>query len=120
MRKTSLASLLLVVVLAAAAWAGPPPTATGVWLDQSKNYAFSCAAAGSAMQIVTNGKYMVRVMGADVNLVFDTSYDGGTANNRPMPANLAYLESFYAADGGTLLACQSAVDGGAVYLTGTH
>jgi hypothetical protein len=94
----------------------------GVWLDPSVNYSFSCPAVGSVMQAIPDGKSMVRVMTEGVNLTFNTGYDGGTANNRPFPPNIAWLNSFSANDGGssTPMACQSAGGTGAVYLTGTH
>jgi hypothetical protein len=109
---------------------GGPPAATayalptapaGIWLNPSVNYAFSnCAAVGSSMQVIPNGKYLMRVMQEEVNLVFGTSYDGGTSNNRPFPSSYSMVEIFSAADGGTLVACQSTGGTGDVYFTGTH
>jgi hypothetical protein len=120
--KNKIAVVAAFLVSFAAAFAvAAPPTATGVWLAPDVNYQFvNCAAVGSSMQIIPNGKYMVRVMQEETNLVYGTSFDGGALNNRPMPANIAFLESFFADDGGTLLACQSALGTGDVYLTGTH
>jgi hypothetical protein len=108
------------LLVAAVAIAGPP-TAAGIWLAPEVNYAFeNCPAVGSAMQVIPNGKYFVRIADERVNLVYGTTYDGGASNNRPMPPNIGYLESYSAEDGGTLLACQSAGGTGDVYLTGTH
>lgn len=122
MRKILLASLSALVV-GAVAWAGPP-TAVGVWLDPSVDYQFeNCAATGSAVQSIPNGKYMLRVFDENTTLTFGTGYDGGVLNNRKLPANFAMLMSFYNdTDGGstTTLGCQSALGTGDLYLTGTR
>ncbi len=109
---------LFVSVLAVAA----PPTATGIWLAPSTNYAFvNCSAQGSSAQVIPNGKYLVRIMEADVNVLYDgVAFDGGALNNRPFPQGFGFLESFFADDGGTPISCQSADGGGDLYLTGTH
>lgn len=113
--------VVIAVSLIAAVAIAAPPTATGVWLNHSVDYQFrNCAATGSAAQVLPNGKYMVRVMENDVVLTFDVTYDGGTVNNRPMPQGLVFLESLFAADGGTPITCQSADGGGDVYFTATH
>lgn len=98
-----------------------PTAPAGIWLNPSVNYAFSnCAAVGSSMQVIPNGKYLMRVMQEEVNVVFGTSYDGGASNNRPFPSSYSMVEAFSAADGGTLVACQSTGGTGDLYFTGTH
>jgi hypothetical protein len=121
MRKTVLAlSFFLLALASIAAWAGPP-TAVGVWFDHTVKYKFTnCSATGSAVQVVPNGKYVIRVMDEDVNLVYGTTYDGGATNNTPWPKGSAWIESFYADDGGTPLSCQSTGATGDVNLDGTH
>jgi len=116
-----LAGIFVTLVVGVIAYAGPPPTATGIWLDPTIHYEFTNASAtGSAVQIIPNGKYLLQVSGDEaVNVVYGTTYDGGTLK-RYRGKNLAYLESFYAADGGTALAVQSAGATGDLYLDGTH
>jgi len=112
---------ILGVLLVGAIAIAAPPTATGIWLDPSIHYAFTnCEAAGSAVQVIPNGKYMVQVSDDEaINVVYGTTYDGGS-DSRPKNKNLAYLESFFADDGGTALACQSSGGTGDLDLTGTH
>jgi hypothetical protein len=93
------------------------PVAPAVLLfDHSAKYSFTCSAAGSAAQNIPNGKYAVRVLTADVNLNYGTTYDGGAANNSRWGSGMSWLEQLFNPDGGTTaLACQSG-DGGTVHL----
>lgn len=112
--------VIAAVVIGAAAIAGPP-TAVGIWFDHSVKYKLTCSSSGSSAQVIPNGKYAVRVMDEQSNLVWGTAtYDGGAANNSPWPKDTAWLESVFESDGGIGLACQSTGGTGHVYLDGTH
>lgn len=122
MRKTLLAALGPAVLVAAVAIAAPP-TVTGIWLDPSVEYRFdNCSATGSAAQNLPDGKYVMRTFDERINIVFNTTYDGGASNNHPYPPGFGMVISLFANDGGSVtpVSCQSAGGTGDLYFGGTH
>lgn len=93
-----------------------PTSPAGVQLDQTVMRTFSsCPAAGSSVQVIPDGKYLLVVTGENTTLCLRTTCDGGYGTL--LPANFAMLESFVAADGGTVAACASSGTTGVLSFT---
>lgn len=108
--------LLAAALLAVVAWADPPPSATGVQLDQTVMKRFAnCPATGSAAQVVVNGKYFMTINDEKTTVCVGTTCDGG--NGTDFGSGFGMAITFFAADAGTPVACLSAGATGDLQLT---
>lgn len=113
--KTGVRCVDLVAADAGLAPLAVPTTSTGVQLDQSVMTRFTCPAAGSSVQVIPDGKYLLVVTGENTTLCLRTPCDGGYGTVLPM--NFGMLERFAAPDGGTVAACASTGATGALSFT---